>query len=153
MAKFSPIHPRRAGRALRTLIPRILFCDRGSASVEFSLLAIPLFIPLFIFMSQFSHVSDAQDSMRTLARESARAFVTSKNDETAFFVANQVVMQGARLLGYEPDSNETRIEMKITCNSQPCIAPDNRVLLQLSMNSPGKNRIEVAVVEYVSPWA
>lgn len=149
----SKIHPKRVGSTPLALISQIMRCERGSASVEFSLLAVPLFIPLFIFMSQFSHASDAQDSMRTLARESARAFVTSKNDETAFFVAYQVVMQGARLFGYEPNSTETSIELKIRCNSQPCIAPDNRVLLQLTMHSLGKNPIEVAVVEYVSPWA
>jgi len=128
-------------------------CNRGSASVEFSLLAIPLFIPLFIFMAQFSHSSDAQDSLRSLARESARAFVSSKDDESAFYVANQVVIQGARLLGYDPNSPKIAIELRVVCDSRPCISPDNRVLVQLTMNSSEKSQTQVAAIEYVSPWA
>ena len=139
--------------AIAFLSERIFSCDRGSASVEFSLLAIPLFIPLFIFMAQFSHSSDAQDSLRTLARESARAFVTSKDDETAFYVAHQVVIQGAQLLGYDPNSSKTAIELRVVCDSRPCIAPDNRVLVQLTMNSSSKGQTQVAAIEYVSPWA
>lgn len=138
---------------IETLKLAIVSCNRGSASVEFSLLAIPLFIPLFIFMAQFSHSSDAQDSLRSLARESARAFVTSKDDETAFYVAHQVVIQGARLLGYDPNSPETAIELRILCDSRPCIAPDNRILVQLTMNTLGKSQAQVAAIEYVSPWA
>ena len=140
-------------RAVAPLRRRLFSSDRGSASGEFSLLAIPLFIPLFIFMAQFSHSSDAQDSLRTLARESARAFVSSKDDETAFYVADQVVAQGARLLGYDPNSPKTSIELRIACDSRPCIAPNNRVLVQLTMNSSGKSQTQVAAIEYVSPWA
>ena len=148
-AKFS----QKVKETIETLKLAIISCNRGSASVEFSVLAIPLFIPLFIFMAQFSHSSDAQDSLRSLARESARAFVTSKDDETAFYVANQVVIQGARLLGYNPNSPKIAIELRIVCDSRPCIAPDNRVLVQLTMNSSGKSQAQVAAIEYVSPWA
>ena len=74
--------------------------ERGSASIEFVLLAIPLFIPLFLFMNSFSAVTDDQERLRTLARESARAFVTSANDQNAFEVANSVVIEGAHLLGF-----------------------------------------------------
>jgi len=144
--------PKVKGR-IETLKFAIVSCNRGSASVEFSLLAIPLFIPLFIFMAQFSHSSDAQDSLRSLARESARAFVTSKDDETAFYVANQVVIKGAQLLGYDPNSPETAFELRILCASRPCIAPDNRVLVQLTMKTSGKSQAQVAAIEYVSPWA
>jgi Flp pilus assembly protein TadG len=58
--------------------------QRGSASIEFVILAIPLFIPLFLYMNTFSSVSDDQERLRTLARESVRAFVTSANDGIAF---------------------------------------------------------------------
>jgi Flp pilus assembly protein TadG len=79
---------------------RLLNNERGSASVEFVALAIPLFIPLFIFMNSFASLSDGQDSLRTLAREAARGFVTSSNDEIAYGVAHEIVTQGALVLGY-----------------------------------------------------
>ena len=143
----------RVYRTLNLFINKISKSEKGSASIEFSLLAIPLFIPLFIFMSQFSHASDAQDSLRTLARETARAFVTSKDDETAHFVANQILIKGADLLGYDIDSADKPIAMKITCGARPCIAPENSILVELRMKSPNGIDIEVAAIEYVSPWA
>jgi hypothetical protein len=78
--------------------------------------------------------------------------VTSRDDETAFYVAHQVLRQGAQLLGYEPDSLETVIDMKIVCRDRPCISPDNRILIELTMKAVNGIEIEVAAIEYVSPW-
>ena len=111
------------------------------------MLAIPLFIPLFIFISQFSHSSDAQDSLRTLARESVRAFVSSANDEIAFGVAEQIIEKGGVILGHE------NIEIRILCSASPCISPDARVLVRLTSKSSSNVKIEVSAIEYVSPWA
>ena len=126
---------------------RALLDERGSASVEFSILASPLFIPLFIFIGQFANASDSQDSLRTLARESVRAFVSSSNDEIAFYVANQVVVKGGKVLGQE------RIDIRITCSASPCISPDAQVIVQLTSWNPRNSPFEVSAIEYVSPWA
>ena len=128
-------------------VMRVITDRSGSASVEFSMLAIPLFIPLFIFISQFSHSSDAQDSFRTLARESVRAFVSSANDEIAFGVAEQIIEKGGAILGHE------NIEIRILCSASPCISPDARVLVRLTSKSSSNVKIEVSAIEYVSPWA
>ena len=128
-------------------VMRVITDRSGSASVEFSMLAIPLFIPLFIFISQFSHSSDAQDSLRTLARESVRAFVSSANDEIAFGVAEQIIEKGGAILGHE------NIEIRILCSASPCISPDARVLVRLTSKSSSNAKIEVSAIEYVSPWA
>ena len=128
-------------------VMRVITDRSGSASVEFSMLAIPLYIPLFIFISQFSHSSDAQDSLRTLARESVRAFVSSANDEIAFGVAEQIIEKGGAILGHE------NIEIRILCSASPCISPDARVLVRLTSKSSSNVKIEVSAIEYVSPWA
>lgn len=132
---------------LAARVKSVLIDSSGSASVEFSTLAIPLFIPLFIFMAQFSHSSDAQDSLRTLARESVRAFVSSSNDEIAFGVAEQVIKKGGVILGHED------IEVRIICSASPCISPDARVLIRLVSRSSTNLKTEVSAIEYVSPWA
>lgn len=124
-----------------------LLDQRGSASVEFSILAIPLFIPLFIFIGQFSNASDSQDSLRTLARESVRAFVSSSNDEIAYFVANQIIVKGGEVLGQE------NIGVQISCSASPCISPDARVIVRLTSRDSDNSSFEVAAIEYVSPWA
>ena len=126
---------------------RTLLDERGSASVEFSILAIPLFISLLIFIGQFANASDSQDSLRTLARESVRAFVSSSNDEVAFYVANQVVVKGGKVLGQE------NIDIRITCSASPCISPDAQVIVHLTSRNPGNSALEVSAIEYVSPWA
>ena len=128
-------------------VKSVLIDSSGSASVEFSILAIPLFIPLFIFIAQFSHSSDAQDSLRILARESVRAFVSSSNDEIAFGVAEQIIEKGGAILGHED------IELRIICSASPCISPDARVLVRLVSRSSTNLKTEVSAIEYVSPWA
>lgn len=128
-------------------VMRVLTDSRGSASVEFSMLAIPLFIPLLIFMAQFSHASDAQDSLRTLARESARAFVSSANDQIAYGVVKQIIGKGGAILGHDD------IEVQIICSASPCISPDAQVLVRLLSRSSTNLKTEVAAIEYVSPWA
>lgn len=127
--------------------------DRGSASVEFVALAIPLFIPLFIYINSFASMSDGQDSLRTLAREATRGFVTSSNDEIAFGVAHEIVTKGAILLGYQTAIQRGEIEMNIDCSSSPCISPNARIRITLTQTEYNHQKIKVSAIEYVSPWA
>jgi len=127
--------------------------DRGSASVEFVALAIPLFIPLFIYINSFASMSDGQDSLRTLAREATRGFVTSSNDEIAFGVAHEIVTNGAILLGYQTAIQRGEIEMNIDCSRRPCISPNARIRITLTQTEQNHQKIRVSAIEYVSPWA
>lgn len=127
--------------------------ERGSASVEFVLLAIPLFIPLFIFLNSFAASTESQEVLRTLARESARGFVTSSNDKIAFAVAEEIVSQGSKVLGFANDSRGSRVTMEVDCLSKPCISPDNSVRISLTLQRNGESAITVRALEYVSPWA
>jgi len=126
---------------------RALLDERGSASAEFSILAIPLFIPLFIFIGHFANATDSQDSLRTLARESVRAFVSSSNDQIAYYVAKQIIVKGGEVLGQE------NIGVQISCSASPCISPDARVIVRLTSRDSDDSSFEVAAIEYVSPWA
>jgi Flp pilus assembly protein TadG len=127
--------------------------ERGSASVEFAVLAIPLFIPLFIFINNFANMSDSQDSLRTLAREAARGFVTSANDEIAYGVAHEIVTKGAQILGYGEAIQQGEIEMHIECSERPCISPNASVRVVMTRTVMNRPRIRVSAIEYVSPWA
>jgi Flp pilus assembly protein TadG len=139
--------------SIRTSLKALRDDERGSASVEFVLLAIPLFIPLFIFLNSFADSSESQEVLRTLARESARGFVTSSNDEIAFAVAEEIVSQGSKVLGFANDSSESRMTMEVDCLSKPCISPNNSVRISLTFNRDGERAITVRALEYVSPWA
>jgi Flp pilus assembly protein TadG len=132
---------------------RLLNNERGSASVEFVALAIPLFIPLFIFMNSFASLSDGQDSLRTLAREAARGFVTSSNDEIAYGVAHEIVTQGALVLGYRDAIRAGELQMHVECSIRPCISPNASVRVLLTRVERERPDINVSAIEYVSPWA
>lgn len=131
----------------------ILSEERGSASVEFVALAIPLFIPIFIFMNSFASISDGQDSLRTLAREAARGFVTSSGDEIAFGVAHEIVTRGGEILGYGDLAKNGELEMDIACSVRPCISPNSSIRITLTLIQKGSRNISASAIEYVSPWA
>jgi hypothetical protein len=78
---------------------RLIKSENGSASVEFIALALPLFIPLFIFLQQFAGVSAEENIARTLAREGARAYVSSSSDQSAEEMMNKVIMVAGKELG------------------------------------------------------
>ena len=74
-------------------------CEQGGAIVEFVALALPLFIPIFIYLGHYASISDQESVLRTLAREMSRAVVTSENDEVAERVAEEVFSKGGEVLG------------------------------------------------------
>ena len=127
--------------------------EDGSASVEFAVLAIPLFIPLFLYMNTFASMSDGQDALRTLAREAARGFVTSSNDEIAYGVAHQIVTQGAQVLGYEKALQNGEIQLHIECSTRPCISPNASITVSITWSERERPDIKVSAIAYVSPWA
>ena len=124
--------------------------DRGSATVEFVTLALPLFIPLFIYLGQYSLESNLAGSLKTLSREMARGIVTSENDAIAESVAYEIFFKAGSVLGFEEAIKSGELRYEIHCRNQPCISPDNEVKVTLTTENL---RHSVSAVEYVSPWA
>lgn len=104
-------------------------------------------------MNSFASMSDGQDSLRTLAREAARGFVTSSNDEIAYGVAHEIVTKGALILGHGDAIKSGEIEMQIECSLRPCISPNASVRILLTRVDRDRPDIHVSAIEYVSPWA
>ncbi len=89
--------------------------EEGSAIIEFVIYALPLFIPLIIYLTAVNQSAQIQYEARNFARQLARAYVTSPSAEftgariaavkdvfvTSSFAANKI----------EPDP---RIEMLFT---------------------------------------
>jgi hypothetical protein len=57
--------------------------DSGSAIVEFVALAIPLFIPVFMYLNHFSSISVNEEIARSMAREVLRVYVLSEDESAA----------------------------------------------------------------------
>ena len=140
------------GSASITKLKSGFISERGSASVEFVTLALPLFIPLFLFLNSYNVMSDGESSLRTLARESVRAFVLTPNDETGNRVAAEVVAKGAAVLGYSDELDSGQLTYEISCDQSPCISPDNKITMKFHLKVDEKRTINVSAIEYVSPW-
>lgn len=128
--------------------------DRGSASMEFVLLALPLFIPIFFFLNQFSTLSSQEMALQTLARESVRAFIESDSDRSGYTLVNQVIIHGGAKLGLKPEEI-SEIKTEIACSSSPCHLPNERVRITLSLkavNNHGRT-VQASAQQYFSPWS
>lgn len=126
--------------------------ESGSATVEFVLLAVPLFLPVFIYLTQFAEVSNGEMSARTLVREVVRAYATSENLGAAEQQANAVLQYGADRLGFTR-SEIASMELTFTCSSFSCLKPGERVRADLRLQLPLSHReVHVSAQEYVSPW-
>jgi hypothetical protein len=135
-------------------IGKIAKDESGSASVEFVLLALPLFIPIFIFLNQFSSLSSQEMALQTLARESVRAFIESDSDRSGGALVNQVITLGGAKLGLKPgEISEIRSEIK--CSTHPCHLPNGRVRITLRMNAIGNDGriVQASAQQYFSPWS
>ena len=137
-------------RKLQTHILSKLRCQQGGAIVEFVALALPLFIPVFIYLNQYAVVSDTESTLRTLAREMSRAIVTSENDEIAYRVAAEVFTKGGLALGLANEIESGRMRYFIYCREQPCIRPDNEIEVRISSQTLER---PISAVSFVSPWA
>jgi hypothetical protein len=124
--------------------------EEGSAVLEFVALALPLFIPLFIYLNQYAMTSDAQTALRTLSREMARGFVTSENDEVAARVIFEIFSKGGEVLGLSDEIASGSLNYSYLCESDPCISPNNEIIITVKSN---KSKTSISTVEFVSPWA
>ncbi len=134
---------------MKVKISKSLRCSNGSGVVEFVLLALPLFVPLFIFLSHFETRSFMETSMRSLAREMIRGFVLSESDSTALRVSNKIFLEGGAILGLQREIKKEEITFTIECKNQPCISPSNKIVITLRARTP---KLRISVTEFVSPW-
>lgn len=126
--------------------------DTGSAIVEFVALAIPLFIPIFIYLNNFASVSGNEAIVRVLAREGLRAYVASDSDHAGREVSAQALTVIAQNLGLTASEIQT-LTAKYDCSNNPCLSSNGRIRLTVSYIDEQSHRtIEASAQEHVSPW-
>jgi hypothetical protein len=126
--------------------------ESGSAVVEFVALALPLFVPLIIFLSHFAALSNDEFIVRTLARESVRAYILSANDLSATINARNTMNTGAHELGLKEERIKD-LNFTVDCAGLLCITPDNKVEITITLRSQDGKRVSTATArEKVSPW-
>jgi uncharacterized protein (UPF0333 family) len=127
--------------------------EKGSASIEFIALALPLFVPLIIFLQQFSSASSEEGFARTLAREGARAYASSSNSLSAEEMMNKVIIVAGEKLGLS-DEQFSRMAIGLECSNSPCHSPNGRVQVSVHFSATAKYRsVTASAQEYFSPWS
>ena len=126
--------------------------EKGSAVVEFVALAIPLFVPIFIYLSSFTSVSGNEEIVRVLAREGLRAYVASDNDHSGREVSAQALSVIAAHLGLTSGEIAT-LTARYDCSDSPCFSANGRIRLTVSFIDAQSHRsIEASAQEHISPW-
>jgi Flp pilus assembly protein TadG len=134
-------------------LKQLIKSERGSASIEFVALALPLFVPIIFFLHQFASVSGQEEIARTLAREGARAFVTSSNQSNANAAMSAVIYRAGRELGLTEDEFE-RMAINLECSSSPCYSPNGKIVVTVHFGASKEFRaVTASAQEYISPWS
>ena len=126
--------------------------EDGGAIVEFVALAIPLFIPIFIYLNSFSSVSANEQIARSMAREVLRVYVISENDGAA----QEISGRAAQLLVRQWKLSETEVaslRTSMDCSHFPCLTANGRIKLTLSfIDDETQRKVSASAQEHLSPW-
>ena len=126
--------------------------DSGSAIVEFVALAIPLFLPVFIYLNHFSSVSVNEEIARSMAREVLRVYVISEGD----LAARDLSGKATQLLAREwklTDSEMASLHAHMDCTRFPCLSANGRIKLTITFTDEQTGRsISASAQEHLSPW-
>ncbi len=126
--------------------------ERGSAIVEFVTLAIPLFIPIFIYLNNFASVSGNEEIVRVLAREGLRAYVASDNESAGREVSAQALAVIGSHMGLTVGEIQT-LSARYECSKSPCLSANGRIRITVSFTDAQSHRvIQASAQEHISPW-
>jgi len=126
--------------------------EDGGAIVEFVALAIPLFIPIFIYLNSFSSVSANEQIAQSMAREVLRVYVISESDGAG----QELSGRAAQLLARQwklSDSELATLRTTMDCSHFPCLTANGRIKLTLSfIDEETRRKVSASAQEHLSPW-
>ena len=126
--------------------------EDGGAIVEFVALAIPLFIPIFLYLNSFSSISANEVIARSMAREVLRVYVISENDSAARNLSSAATNLLARQWKLSPSEIAT-VRTHLDCSHFPCLSANGRIKLTISfIDDQTQREVKASAQEHLSPW-
>jgi len=113
---------------LRLSVPRD---ERGSAVVEFVVLAVLMLIPLVYLVMMLARVQAGSYAVGQASREAGRAYVTSGAGQDAVARA-----EAAARIAFLDHSFEDAGRLTIVCDGTPCLRPDGQVETTATVRVP-----------------
>lgn len=110
---------------------RRLVADRGSAVVEFVVLAVLLMVPVAYLVMVMARLQAGAYAVSAAAREAGRAYVTSP-------VAQQAPARAAAAAGlaFEDQGFTHDTRLSLGCDGDPCLRPEGRVVVTTGVSVP-----------------
>ena len=126
--------------------------ERGSATTEFVLLALPLFLPALLFFLSLSNSANSEMEVSFLARQAVNAFVGGKNDLEAHIRVDALLKEFQKN-EMADKSNEGIIKYSIHCSDFPCITRGGEVELTLQIEDSANNTSSTSIARStVDKW-
>lgn len=115
----------------RESIRALVFDESGSAILEFIMVALPLFIPLALYLSAVNSSAQGSLELENVARQVARAYVTSPSQDLAITRAYEVLAVYQNQILPAHGSLE-HLDLTVQCEDQPCLTPDAKVIITIT---------------------
>ncbi len=115
----------------RVAVERVPRDERGTAVVEFVVLAVLMLIPLIYLVMMMARLQAGSFAVSQAAREAGRAYVTAESGEAAPGRA-----QAAARIAFLDHSFEDNGRLSIACDGSPCLRPDGRVETTATVRVP-----------------
>lgn len=130
---------------------RIFLIDvRGSATIEFVALVIPLFVPLGIYIATLAHATLGHLDIQNLAGQMAKAYVASQNDDAARANLDSLNQEySARVL--QKEGIATLPTYQVQCQSNPCISKNSAVVITVNLVTSA-GAISASAAQIVDAW-
>ena len=126
--------------------------EDGGAIVEFVALAIPLFLPVFLYLNSFSSISANEVIARSMAREVLRVYVISENDGAARNLSSDATNLLARQWNLSRSEIAT-LRTHLDCSHFPCLSANGRIKLTISfIDDQTQREVSASAQEHLSPW-
>jgi len=131
------------------LISRLLHFlreEEGSAVLEFIMIAMPLFIPLSLYLNSVNNSAQGSMDLQNIARQVARAYVTSPSEGLAAVRANEVLAVYQNQILPTHGSRES-LSITIQCQAVPCLTPDAKVVATVTSTPSGNSGSATQIVD------
>ena len=126
--------------------------EDGSAIIEFVVFALPLFVPLVIFLTSVNQSSQIQYEARNFARQIARVYVTSPSQELTG-PRIESVTRAFRESTFAANRIDPQPRIEIRCSQIPCLSPNGKIEVRVSLKSQTSGRFATATaIQTVDAW-
>lgn len=124
----------------------LLIDESGSAVLEFIMIALPLFIPLSLYLNSVNSAAQGSMDLQNIARQVARAYITSPSEGLAIVRANEVLAVYQNQILPSHGSREL-LTISIQCEAEPCLTPNGKVSVRVSATPSGRSGSATQVVD------